>query len=229
MRREIKGKYILAGVITAVIFILGMLLGLVIEGKRADYIQEQSREQTADLKSLQLQYQLISEFNQQKNCIAVSTTFENYMKELDLTEERLLGYEKEATINKNEFKVLRKDYIQAQVNYWLLAKKTKEICNTDFVTLLYFYSPSEYCGDCDKQGFVLTYLKQRLKDKILIFSFDSSFKEEPIIDLLIKIYSVKKYPSLIVEDELIQGFHDSDAILKEICSRYKEKPEGCSA
>lgn len=229
MQRELKGKYWLAFVITALIFILGMMLGFLMEGRRADYLQNQARDQKLDFISLQLQYQLISELSQQKNCPAVTSTFENYLKDLMRTEERLLGYQKEAVINKNEFDLLKQEYAQAQVNYWILAKKTKEICKNDFVTILYFYGPSENCKDCDNQGFVLTYLKQKLKDKVLIFSFDSNFAEkEPLIDLLIKTYGVKEYPSVVIDDNLSTGFEDSDTIMKEICPLYKEKPEACS-
>jgi hypothetical protein len=228
MVRKIRGKYLLAAFITALIFMLGMLLGLVIEDKRVSFIQEQSREQKLDFVSLQLQYQLISELSQEGNCPAVSATFDEYMQELARTEERLVTYQKEATINKDEFNLLKQEYVQAQVNYWLLAKKTKEICKNDFVTVLYFYAPSETCDDCDNQAFVLTYLKQKLKDKILIFSFDSTFEEESLVNLLVKTYDVKKYPSIVIDNTLVPGFQDSDAVLGKICGLYKEKPESCS-
>ncbi len=228
MQREMKGKYLLAGFITALIFILGMLLGLVIEGKRADYIQNQGEAQKLDFISLQIQYQLISELSQQKNCPAVSATFDSYLKELMKTEERLIEYEKDATLNKKDFNVLKKEYVQAQVNYWMLAQKTKEICKNDFITILYFYAPTEHCSDCDNQGFVLTYLKQKLQDKILIFSFDSTFEDEPLIDMLIKTYNISEYPSLVIEENSTAGFHDSDAIMAKICPLYWEKPEACA-
>ena len=225
--REMKGKYWLAAFITALIFILGMLLGLVVESKRVDFVQQQARTQKLDFVSLQLQYQLISELSQQGNCPAVSSTFDDFLLELSRTEERLIDYEKDSKINKDEFSSLKKEYVQAQVNYWLLAKKTKQICNNDFVTLLYFYSPSEQCRDCDNQGLVLTYLKDLLKDRLLIFSFDSSFKEEPIIGLLVKSYNVTKYPSVVVGDSLMSGFYGSTALLEKICPLYKNKPEEC--
>jgi hypothetical protein len=228
MQREIKGKYLLAGVLTTLIFLLGMMLGLVIEGKRADYLQNQANSQKLDFISLQLQYQLITELSQQKNCPAVTATFESYLKELMRTEERLIEYEKDSTVGKEEFNILKKEYAQAQVNYWMLAQKTKEICSNDFITILYFYAPSEQCKDCDNQGFVLTYLKQKLKDKILIFSFDSNFKEEPLIGMLIKTFGIQEYPALVIEDKTINGFQDSDAIMKKLCPLYKEKPEACT-
>ena len=222
-----KGRYLLAGFITLLIFLLGMLLGLVVEGKRVDYIQTQSKSQNLDFVSLQLQYQLISELSQERNCPAVSAAFNDFLKELGKTEERLIEYDKEATINKEDFALLKQEYVQAEVNYWMLAKRTKDVCKSDFVTLLYFYAPSEICKECDNQGFVLTYLKDKLKDKLLIFSFDSSFTNEQIIGMLTKTYNITAYPTLILENETVSGFHDSSYLMKEICKYYNNTPEIC--
>jgi hypothetical protein len=226
--REMKGKYMLAAFITALIFLLGMLLGLVVEDKRVSYIQEESRGQKLDFMSLQLQYELISDLSQTGNCPAVAATFNDFMGELAKTEERLVTYQKEAKINKDEFNLLKKEYVQAQINYWILAKRTKEICDNDFSTVLYFYAPTENCNDCDNQAFVLTYLKQKLKDKILIFSFDSTFEQEPLVNLLVKTYNMTQYPSLVIDNSLVTGLQDSDAIIAKICPLYKEKPEACA-
>ena len=125
MKREIRGKYIIAGFITAVIFLLGMLLGMVIEGQRAEMVDDVVQEQKLSYGSLQLQYQLISEFEKQDNCPAVSATFEEYIKQLVRAQERLDKYEKDAKVNKEVFTMLKQEYVQAEINYWLLAKKNK--------------------------------------------------------------------------------------------------------
>jgi len=226
-KRQIKGKYLIAGVLTLLIFLLGMLLGLVIEGKRVSFVQTKAEEQKLDFVSLQLQYQLISDLSKQGNCQAVSATFEQFLKELSSTEDRLVAYERDATVNRQDFRALKQEYIQAQVNYWMLAKKTKNICDRDLVTVLYFYSPSEFCEECDTQGFVLTYLKNIFKEKLLVFSFDSSFKEEQLIDFLINTYNITEYPSLVIEDTKVSGFHESESLMEHICPLYSDKPEAC--
>lgn len=226
-QREIKGKYLIAAVLTALIFLLGMLLGLVVEGKRVNFIETQAKEQKLDFVSLQLQYQLISELQQEGNCAAVSATFGDFLLELSRTEERLIEYQRDARLNKDNFNTLKQEYVQAQINYWMLAKRTKEICDRDVVNVLYFYAPSEFCKDCDQQGFVLTYLKDLFKDNILVFSFDSSFESEPVVNLLLKTYNITEYPAVVIGDKKIEGFQDSDNMLKEICPLYKDKPEKC--
>ncbi|MEM4336413.1 MAG: hypothetical protein QXG86_00205 [Candidatus Woesearchaeota archaeon] len=228
MVREIKGKYFIAAFITAAIFLLGMLFGMVIEGKRSDLLNGVVEEQKLFFGSLQLQYQLISEFEQQKNCPAVSATFEEYVKELVKAQERLDKYEKDSTgINKENFLMLKQEYTQAEINYWLLARKTKELCDRDFVTILFFYAPEEQCVYCNEQSFVLTYLKELLKEKVLIFSFDATLEKEPLIKMLINIYNIKNYPAIVVDGKPFEGLQDRDFILKLVCKEFKEKPKVC--
>ena len=228
MRNLSRDKYIIAGVITLGVFLLGLFLGLAIEGKRVTYIESVSRMQNLDFSSLQLQYAFIDEMSQEKNCLAVQNTFEQNINNLESTRTRLENFDTDATLNKNEFDVLKNEYILAQIRYWMLAERTRKLCGSDFVSILYFFSDEKECPDCDRQAFILTYLKKRFKDKLLIFSFDSQFESEPMIPLLKKTYNVTAYPTIVIEGKSKDKFQDKDTILKEICANYREKTEDCT-
>ena len=228
MRNLSKDKYIIAGAITLGVFLLGLFLGLAIEGKRVNYIESVSRMQNLDFSSLQLQYAFIDEMSQEKNCLAVQKTFEQNINNLESTRIRLENFDRDATLNKNEFDFLKNEYILAQIRYWMLAERTRKLCGTDVASILYFFSDEKECQDCDKQAFVLTYLKKKFKDKLLVFSFDSQFESEPMIPLLKKTYNVTSYPTIVIEGKSRTKFQDKDTILKEICSYYKDKTEDCN-
>ncbi len=227
MRRLSKNNYLFAGAITVGIFLLGLFLGLAIEGKRVNYIESISRKQNLEFSSLQLQYAFIDQLSLEKNCLAVQKTFEQNINNLESTRIRLENFDRDATLNKNELDLLKNEYMLAQIRYWLLAERTRELCGSDIVSVLYFFSDEERCPDCDKQAFVLTYLKKRFKDKLLIFSFDSEFEQEQMVPLLKRTYGVSNYPTIVVEGKPKNGFQSKEAILKDICSYYKEKPEDC--
>ena len=228
MRNLSRDKYIIAGVITLGVFLLGLFLGLAIEGKRVAYIESVSRMQNLVFSSLQLQYAFIDEMSQEKNCIAVQRTFEQSINNLESTRIRLENFDRDATLNKNEFDVLKNEYILAQIRYWMLAERTRKLCGSDIVNILYFFSDEKECPDCDRQAFILTYLKKRFKDKLLIFSFDSQFESEPMIQLLKKTYNVTAYPTIVIGGKSKTKFQDKDIILKEICANYKEKTGDCT-
>ena len=228
MRTLSKDKYIIAGAITLGIFLLGLFLGLAIEGKRVNYIESVSRKQNLEFSSLQLQYAFIDQMSQEKNCIAVQKSFEQNINNLESTRIRLENFDNDATINKNELDLLKNEYLLAQMRYWMLAERTRKLCGTDIATILYFYSDEKNCPDCEKQAFVLTYLKKKFKDKLLIFSFDSQFESEQMIPLLKNTYNATQFPTLVIEGKAKYGFTSKEIILNNICSIYREKTENCA-
>ncbi|RMF55529.1 hypothetical protein D6745_02005 [Candidatus Woesearchaeota archaeon] len=228
MRTYNKKRYFLAFVLTVAVFLFGLLLGLVIEGKRVAYIEDKTKAQNLEFSSLQLQYQYIDQLSREENCEAVTKTFNEYIKTLEEARIRLENYKEDATLRSQEFDLLWRDYTIAQLRYWLLAKRTKEICDEDYVTVLYFYSTKKECPDCEEQAFVLTYFKKLLKDKILIFALDSNFEQEPMISILKKTFEVSTYPTIVVQDEKFEGLVDKKELKEVLCSLYKTENELCT-
>lgn len=226
-RKISKEKYVIAFFVTLGIFALGLLLGLVIESQRVEYIQFKDKIQTLDFTSLQLQYQFIDEFSQEKNCEALTSTFDENIKNLEVTRTKIESYQKDSTLNDEEFNLLKREYILAQMRYWFLAKKTKNICGLKHSTILYFFAPSRYCADCDKQSFILTYLKQKFGMGLLNFVFDGYFEEESLVVLLKNVYEIEDYPTLIINGEKFEGYTEIKAILQEICPVSGEEVDIC--
>jgi hypothetical protein len=221
------GKYFFAFIVASVVFGLGLLLGLLIEGERVDFILSQDQEQRLDLQSIQLQYQFADQFAEQRNCDSLLKTFDGNLRDLERTRKRVEEYQKEATVNNNEFNLLKREYTLAQVNYLLLYSRTKEICNLDSATILYFFGDDTECVDCENQAIVLTWLKHKLKQKTLNFIFDGGYEQEPIIRLLKDVYHVEQYPSLVVNGKTFTGFTSRREILEEVCPHYNPVPDVC--
>lgn len=226
IRKVSTEKYIIAAIITIGIFLFGLLLGLVIEGKRVAYIESVSKQQNLEYSSLQLQYAFMDQLSKEENCDAVSRTFEDNIKNLESTRKRLEEFGQDSSLNKEDFNLLKREYVLAQVRYWLLARRTKELCQKEIATILYFYSDDKECPDCNKQAFVLTYLKKLFQDKLLIFSFDTKQQDEPMIPILKHTYNITKYPSLVIGGGKFEGMMDKEMVLREIC-RYYEDESNC--
>ena len=226
-RKTSKSKYLVAAIITATVFVLGLLLGLLIEGQRVSYIDDVSKEQNLDFNSLQLQYAYIDQLSQENNCQAVSKTFEKNIEGLENTRVRLENFDESSTLNKKDFDLLKREYTLAQIRYWLLAKRTKELCDEEVVSILYFFSDDEECANCNSQAFVLTFLKKQFKEKLLIFSFDSKFEDEPLVNIIKASYEIKRFPTLMIEGKKYEGFTKKEVILEEICPYYESDIEVC--
>ncbi|MEM4282187.1 MAG: hypothetical protein QXU88_02790 [Candidatus Woesearchaeota archaeon] len=218
-----KSKYILAALITGVIFLLGIALGLVIEGKRVTYVQDFMDSQRIEFTSSQLQYSYLKELNRKDDCPAIYEIFYSNLRNLERTGARLEGYAVNSKINDEAFNRLKREYVLEELRYWLLAKQAKELCEDKFITMLYFYSDDEHCPRCGDQEFVLNYLKKAFEQKLLIFSLDERLNE-PMILILKKQYNLTTFPTLIVEEKKYAGFTSKDILLKELCSRLDAPP-----
>lgn len=227
-RRNIsKSTYILAAGITGGIFLLGMLLGLVVEGKRVTMMQSMYEQEKANFASSQLQFEYLSQLNTNDSCPTIYDVFTKNTKSLGDAQERLLSFQKDSTLNDAEFETLKQQYVVEEMRYYLFAKKVRESCGTDVVRLLYFYSDDKDCPRCEEQEFVLNYLKMNLKDNLLIFALDEKFEKEPMISILKRQYNLTQYPSIAIENIGLQGFQSQDELKEKICPRFKEKPQIC--
>ncbi|MFH1399633.1 MAG: hypothetical protein ABIG95_05990 [Candidatus Woesearchaeota archaeon] len=217
MRPYSKKRYVVVFILTTFVFVFGLVMGLIIEDMRTAYLSSLTKQQTLDYTSLQLQYIFIDQMGQERNCEAIAKTFDSSVESLGNAQNRLEEYNKEATANKAEFDILKREYTLAQIRYWLLARRTKTLCNMELSTILYFYSTDDKCPDCAEQAFILTYLKKRFKDRLLNFALDADYGKEPMIKILKETYSIEQYPTIVINDNVLRGLTSTEAILSEIC------------
>ncbi|MBS3118759.1 hypothetical protein J4417_03715 [Candidatus Woesearchaeota archaeon] len=227
-RKISKGKFIFAFLATCAIFALGLLLGLVIEGKRINYTNQAYQSHEVNFISSQLQYDYLLSLKDQTSCPTVYNGLDSNLFNLDKTREKIEIYSQDNKINQEEFELLKRQYTLEELRYWFLAGHVKEVCGKGMVRILYFYSDDETCPGCGEQGFVLNYLKKKFGQQLLIFSIDEKMNE-PLIELLKGQYNVVKYPTLIIEGAKADSdnFVAKDDLLKRICY-YSEDRENCA-
>jgi hypothetical protein len=225
-----KGKYIAAAAITAIIFLLGLFVGLTVDSKRVNLIQDQYLAQRLEFESSQLQYGYISTITSKDSCPAMYQLFYDNLKKMDEVRIKLETYALQSKINDNSFELLKREYTIEQIRYWMLSQQAQQSCNQDVVRVLYFYSTDKECPDCSEQAFVLDYVKKLFKDKVLIYALDGNLVQEPMIVALKKQFGVSSYPGIVIETEQSSNeFVSKDRILDGICSRFKERPKECPA
>jgi len=227
VRRVSTEKYVAAGFITAVIFLLGLFLGFVIEGKRVNLLQDIEDEQRVEFASSQLQYAYVQSLQARESCAGIYKVFYENLRRLDQTRYRLEKYVQDSRLNDATFELLKRDYTLEQLRYWMLSGQAREVCDEDVVRVLYFYSTDEECPRCGDQAFVLNYVKGLLQERALIFAIDARLAE-PMVDVLERQHNITSYPSLVIERDVLSGFVSKEAILGEVCGKYERPPEGCA-
>lgn len=226
-RKISKEKYILAGVLTFLIFGLGLTLGVIIDNYRVKYIEEVSKLQELEYKSIHFQYLYLTtlEDGDDISCPVLKTALEKTISDLSDSLNKFAEYEEETQLNQVDYELAARHYLLDNLRYWLFAKKSKEACGLDMVSILYFYS--EDCSVCPNQGIILTYFKKIFKEKVLIFPINVDLENEPMIDIFMQRYNVTSFPTLVIEDERHEGIMMRDELGGLICSVLEES-EGCA-
>ena len=215
-KRHLKALFI-----TAVIFVIGLLIGLTLTNERVKASENFARSQKADYDSLQLQYLYL----QKGSCPILEKTLEQNIDDLEAQRAKLEEYVKDS--DAEEFKLIEREYMLSEIRYWLLAKQSKIDCNTDAVSVLYFYSDVEgECNDCSAQGTILSFLKEKFQERLLVFSIDINI-EDPMLSILKKTKNINKLPTLVIEEDTYSGLLETEELKNKICSHYKEPHSEC--
>ncbi len=218
-------KYLLAFILTLFIFGGGIMIGIVFENARLNSAEQITLQEKVSLRSLQLQQNYIE--SGITDCKTLNAILENNINELGKKVGVIIEYEKKALFNQEEFNLQLQDYFLTEIQFYFLAKEINQQCPQNNVKILYFYDENRD----DTQGDILAYLKKRFGGKLLIFSLNSQFSQEPMIGTLLTYHNITQYPAVVIEEQVYQGHRTVEQLMGDICSEFvamgTDVPEDC--
>lgn len=192
-------KYFFSFIITVIIFTTAIFLSNFFAQKKLDEIRNIQDKIAIDILSSETQFSLLEESS--CNDIGDGTL----SKELGSLEERLSYTEGQRGSNDEEVKTLKKYYSLLEIKDYLLMNKITEKCNTTPISIIYFYSSDNTCEDCEREGYVLTKLRETYPE-LRVYSFDYDI-DLSAVKTLISINKVKdELPAIIVKGKTYYGF-----------------------
>ena len=198
-------KYLIVFLITVGLFLTASYLSNYFGNKKIDQLKLIQDKISIDILSSETQFSLLSEMS----CKNISDSV--YSPELGE-----LGNKLEWSQNNlgatDEVSYLKKYYSLLQIKDYLLAKKISERCGVESAFVLYFYTTAENCSLCQKEGLVLTSLHEKYPE-LRVYSFDYSI-DVSAVKALLSIYKIKdtELPAVVLDDELLTGFHGFDEL-----------------
>lgn len=200
-------KYILAFVITALIFATALFVSNSISNKKLDSLRTIQDDISTDILSSEVQSSLLQEFS----CKEVGPTA--LSQELGDLGDKLSATEDARGADDAQVIALKKYYSLLELKDFLLMKQVSQKCGTSYGFILYFYS--NHCPDCEKQGYVLTQLRDDYP-QLRVYSFDYNL-DVSAVQTLITINKIEnKPPALLVDEDTYYGFQSVDAISKTL-------------
>jgi hypothetical protein len=198
-------KYAYTFLITAVIFATAIFASNYFNQKKINEIQNIESQISVDISSSETQFTLLSELS----CKDIGSS--SLAQEISSLGDRLSYTEQSRGATDPEVINLKKFYSLLEIKDYLLAQKIFDRCGKKTNSIIYFYSNKGDCPDCEKEGYVLTKLRQDYPD-LRVYSFDYDL-DLSAIKAIISIYKIKdNLPALLIGDNVHYGFQSVDDV-----------------
>jgi len=209
-------KYIYVLAITSMIFFTAVFLSNYFNEKKIAQVREIADKIAIDILSSETQYALL----QESSCRDVSNSV--LSKELNSLAEKLSYTEESFGKSDGEILSLKQYYSLLQIKDYLLSKRIAEKCGLKSTSVIYIYSNEGDCPDCEKEGYVLTYLQETYPE-LRVYSFDYHL-DLSVIKTLLSVYNIKgELPAIVINEHVYYGFKDKVELESLLPKKLKKK------
>ncbi|HEY0221100.1 MAG TPA: hypothetical protein VGC58_02660 [Candidatus Paceibacterota bacterium] len=200
-------KYIFSFLITAIIFATAIFLSNYFANKKLAEIRNIQDKIAIDILSSETQFSLLEE----SSCKDLGTG--SLSTELGTLEDKLAYTENQRGHDDPEVLTLKRYYSLLEIKDYLLMNKINEKCKKTPVSILYFYSTDESCSDCEREGYVLTHLRETYPE-LRVYSFDYNI-DLSAVKTLISVNKLKnELPAVVIQDKVYYGFQSVEDLEK---------------
>ena len=211
-----------AAFLTIFLFVSIYALNLFLESKRETVISAKMNEIIEDFEEIETSSYLmdfIARRNDTYTCGIIKYQLEYLESRLWKLDQKIKSYREVTKDFMNDAFYLqeKKSLNRREIIHLTLLEKMKKLCNYSQTTILYFYGKCAENMKCDDQGFVLSYINQKIDSEIAIFSFDYDL-DIPSVNALINIYNVTEYPCVVIEEHTHCGLHNINDMETFLCS-----------
>jgi len=200
-----KYKYILAFVITVLLFGIIFYINNALEDQRISSVKKIQDQLSLDILSSETQFDLLKD----ASCKNVDGSI--LSQEINSLAAKLSYLEaNDQNGADTEVAYLKKYYSLLQIKDFLLMKQLGDKCKSKPIAVLYFYGKKADCPDCEKMGYVLTYLRENYP-QLRIYSFDANL-DLSAIKTLKSVYKIDehKLPAVVYNETVSVGFRTID-------------------
>ena len=219
-------KYVVVFLITALIFGTVFFLSDMLTNKKLDQLKDIQDSISIDLLSSETQYQLLG--NLDCSQVTPSSILSDELNDLS----KKITYSEDNIGASAQLTQLKESYSLLEIKDYLLMKELSDRCGQKSVFILYFYTTSQNCSECVKQGYALTDLKDKYP-ALRVYSFDFGLNLSAV-ETLEKIYGIKdtELPAIVSDGKVYTGFHtveDMETLIPKLKSTLVIPADGTAS
>jgi hypothetical protein len=207
-------KYLIVLLITAGLFVTAIYLSNYFGNQKINQLKTIQDQISIDVLSSETQFSLLSELS----CKNISdSVFSDELSELG----NKLQWSEDNLGNTSEVSYLQKYYSLLEIKDYLLTKQISTRCGVKSAFILYFYTTAANCSLCEQESLVLSTLRTEYPD-LRVYSFDYNTDLSAVSSML-QIYHIKDtaLPALVINDNVLTGFHSTDELNTLIQQEFK--------
>lgn len=222
--RRVHWEFIFVAFVLTVTIMAGMFFaGQALNERKVNGLQSDVTELAIEREAQDIARRLADRLPR-NNCEALEVATRQTIEDIRNIRTNMQTYEQSRKLSGEGFTTLKKRYTNLLLEYWLTAERIDEQCDSNVTTILYLYSDKEQCPRCTDQGTVLTKYRRMYEKRLLIFPLDTTLGMRHV-EMIISAYNITRYPAIIVEGRLYQGFQDN-AAMRRILDRHMNASAG---
>lgn len=208
-----KKPYIIAGIVSFVIFLMGFLMGFALLNVQLEELRMDMEKGELELRNIQLEIAFLGTLKNETFCSYMTDRLGVLDKGTAELGNKLINPK---GLTEKYFDMIKRRYTAFLIQGWLFSEELVERCNATRIDVMYFYEQD--CDPCMSQGYVLDYLVSLDKgENVHIFAIDRKL-DEPIVQMLTQNFNVTEAPVLIINDIKYDGFQTKEIIMDIFCS-----------
>lgn len=212
-----KDIFFKSAAITAVIFAIGISVGVFLDNSRLEEVQGKLTQIDTFWNDARLQTSLQDLFNQSISCSNSIKANLEFNDRIFKEGQKIQRFEET-----NRFAptlLLEKSrYALLQTQFWFNSINIRNRCNADYNTLVYFYSHYNETVAIEQklQSAVLLDLKERCGQKVMLIPLPLDLNITTI-DLLVDNYKIRKTPTILINETiLLEGLQAEISLLNYV-------------
>lgn len=220
VRREVDYELIgVAFLITTIILGGILLIGSSLNSYKVNDLRTEIANLEVKQRSQSLGIELASSF-EGDNCQAMRQWVNSSSDTTEELRKKVAAYEDSSKIESPKYETLKKRYMNLMIQRIVEVREIEQRCGGDRVEIIYFYSNQD-CDSCKDQGTVLTYLRRNYEDSVIVYPLDTGLEMDHI-EFMKEFYGIERYPSLVVDGEVYEGFQSKQTLQQVIENKTEE-------
>lgn len=225
--RKVDWEYLVLALFVTVVLMTGIFyLGAGLNDYKVNSLRNDVKQIEVEQRSHSLGLQLAESVEGQK-CEAMKRWMQSTVPEIRDLRKEVASYESSSKIKNGEYRLVKKRYMNLLIQNLIEIRRMESECGEEAVNIVYLYTKDD-CGRCEDQGTVLTHFRRKYGDKVVVHPLDTDLGVKPI-EFMEEFYGIDKYPAVVVEGEVYEGFQNKqelDRIIQKNLNQTNQNTTG---